>query len=271
MTHLDPLLQSATGRLYCFLEYTCGRQHPGNTSLRKLWGQYLDAADEADLYAKLASVAQLPAQSEEEMGRLLDPPYPLDEMLQPLKSMPALTQFFGALDQSADRVRDTFDAGGLTVLRFSALLINRELKPQKAVAEEELADVRKAAQEFLDLINTTDLDPELLRVLLEHTHAILRAVDLYKVVGTQGLQNELDRLHGHIFRSSELFEPAVRKPGHLRDKFMKMVLTLGAATTLLNAPLAIAESVGEYHALLTSGSPTSVEAPAAPDASGENA
>lgn len=261
MTHSDPLLQNATGRLCRFLEYTHSPHNGGNMTLRQLWSNYLHAADGADLHVKLGSIVQLPAEAEAEMRDLRDSPFPLDDLLAALPIASQALHFAGNLDQSIDHARTLYDNGTLTTLRFASMQIAKEMKP-RTVTDEELDEIRVSAQEFLDLVNETNsIDSDLRKVLLEHTYAILKAVDLFKISGSKTLEHELDRLHGHVYRSMNLFAPVVKTSGPMKDKFTRMVLALGAVSTILSAPLSIAESVGEYNALITSDAPTSVIAP----------
>ncbi|MFF1634940.1 hypothetical protein [Leifsonia sp. NPDC058248] len=110
----------------------------------------------------------------------------------------------------------------------SATAESESKKPPKP--EEPLDAIRRLAEEIIAAVSGDDVPAEAKRILWEHASAISRAVDLYKIVGPEGLRREYEGTVGAVLLHPETRALMKHDPGvwHRITEIGKMIVLLGA-------------------------------------------
>lgn len=247
---MNPHLLNPAGRLYEFMKYTWGS--PVQESLAATWRRYFDvedASDHASFYGALALVLRLPDQVTERVEALEEPPIPLDQLLRgvaPAKDLLNLTA--NVESQTVESARRTFHEGTLSDLETCSRILNNShprLQNADGDAETPLDAIRRLAEEIVSEVTGKEskLPPEVARMLLGYASAIVRAVDLFKITGVEGVVKEFEGLVGALVTSPQAVS-ALRATPKAWTKFIDLSNQVIVLSKLVAVPGQLAIQVG---------------------------
>lgn len=245
---MNPHLLNPAGRLYEFMKHTW--ESSQQEALSASWRRYFDVespTDHASFYGALASVLKLPDQIRERVAELANPPVPRSQLLRGVDGAQALLKLANTVESvNIDGARQQFHQGTLTDLETCSHILNNSLPAlpdDKADedAETTLDAIRRLAEEIISEVTASgsELPVEVARLLLDYASALIRAVDLFKITGVEGVVREFDGLVGALVSNPAAVSKISGIPAVWTRivELSKEVVILGAA---ISVPLQIA-------------------------------
>jgi hypothetical protein len=267
---MDAHLNNPAGRLWRFLDYSfqSGSQ---DGPILPVWATYLEipANHSSAMYSALAKIRALPDETAAAIRELVNPPIPIDRLLENLPRAEEALEFGCAqLGSRLLELRGRYDAGILSGLETTSFILNSANILTPDPSDDALEQIRSSAEDILDLLLRDDtIDAELRRLLYEHASAISRSLDLFKIFGLEGVLGEYDRLIGNLARKPDLVDK-ISKHGDVLARLRKLITALGLIASLVNSGVSIESGV--HKALQIDPSHVSVQAPKAPEATNNN-
>jgi hypothetical protein len=217
------------GRLWHILNEA--KQKGPDKKVRNVWAEIFDLNPEAD--SQILEKTSLLIGLLIEVKRSIENAKDLNQDLY-LERLPRIEEAFLSV-----RLTDQWKAfdnrlDGTTMLSLkhcSDALSNRS--SEAVIEEDELRELRSDVQALIDrILDDSELDPELRRILLDHLEIIRRAIINYKVHGSDGLQEAIKTATGAVYLNRELFE--AEKDSDSVSLFWKIIVRIGTLTALVN-------------------------------------
>lgn len=195
------------------------------------WGnvlQVIDSNNVALLLERLAVVIGLPAAIRREAEQL-------DlEVAVLLKRLPDVERAFSNIHlggQLADFIRPISEATLDNLEVCSSML--HSFRPEVVPGQDELQKLSDSLAELTVEVAESELDPDLRGFLLEHSHQMLRAVEEFRIAGSEPMKRAAQRAVGELVLRPELRKKAESSSAGKRfsDLLTKMLLLLTVVHT----------------------------------------
>ncbi|HEK0907441.1 TPA: hypothetical protein SMQ04_002208 [Pseudomonas putida] len=230
-----------TGRLLQMM--STGKAIPDNVKTRHAWAQIFncEATDTAALLLNLAKLILLIGEAKEATAQHVqgDPTIWLAPFA-PLESMLSKVSFDNSWSNVKQHITDRMISG----LEFGSHLLERHY-PESAYDEQELAGLLRGVDSLLEECLSSSL-PEVLKKLFAHNLNGLRSsLIAFRISGMQGLQDEIDRIGGAVFRHREAVELAKDDPatGAFVDKYFTFIGRINDAVQAAQNTAALGQSI----------------------------
>ena len=250
---MNPHMLNPAGRLYEFMLHTWeSNQQEG---LSASWRRYLGVespTDHASFYGALASVLRLPKQVRERVAALEGPPIPMSQLLRGVDGANSLLDLANSVESiNIEGARQRFDKGTLTDLETCSHILNNllaALPGEEGDGETPLGAIRRLAEEIVSEVTAegSTLPPEVTRVLLDYAASIVRAVDLYKITGVEGIVKEFEGLVGALVTSPSALS-SLRGAPKVWTKFIDMSKQVLILSAVLAVPGQLAIEAGKAY------------------------
>jgi hypothetical protein len=183
------------GRLYSLLR-TFVDMRPNNMLTSQAWAALLGVPGQPTLFERYALIVSLPDQIESQIRAL-----GMRQYAGLISELPALKEQLADITTWNLPLPDTqarVSVSALTQLHaVSDVLSSNKLTSEPDVSEETLQGIRNDVESLLtDIGQATDVGNDLRLFLLDHLHAILRAVDSFRVGGSVELRRVIDETVG---------------------------------------------------------------------------
>lgn len=260
--------QNPAGRIFLFLTYMRTNGADGEASL-PIVASYFNAHPwTRAMYEAQARMVAQPPLMKELIEALVDPVVPPGELLDEYDRIVTTIDGIGNPNQPLAGFRAGYDAGTLKSLAITSRLLN-SAEGARPATESALRNIRRATETLLSqVVADGGLPGDVKRILVEHAHAILRALDLVKVGGVEVVLEEYDRMYGHLRRDPALAAKVVR-----RQKIYQVVIAvgnvMGALAAMINGGVAL--GTGFESLLAIDSPPVTVGAPGSGDTPGSTA
>jgi hypothetical protein len=247
---MNPHLLNPAGRLWEFMSATWAA--PDAQNLVSAWGAYLGGTPDEDrprYFSAMSVVTAWPDDIRKLVAELPKGTIPRSQLLRGVTEAEAVLRLAPqAYGMQVAQAKQQFHQGTLSDLETCSRVLNAhegivvddeetEVEAQAAgepspgpKAEEPLDAIRRLAEEIIAAVSGNDIPAEAKRILWEHASAISRAVDLYKIVGPEGLRREYEGTVGAVLLNPETRAVMNRDPGvwHRIAEIGKMIVLLGA-------------------------------------------
>lgn len=238
----DPHENNPAGRLWLFFSAVVAPIAGG--SARTAATTYLRLPDDLSprYVAAIAELMRLPEEAATLVGRLSDPPLPVQKLVQPLYLAERVFVANPLLEASQTQVAKHIGPVTMSELETTSHILSRA-HGDGTIDDATRSQIRVLAEQIVKLANAdTETDPETRAVFLRFAHGIIQAVDLYNVVGPTPLVDELDRF------SSVCRRVNVAPSSPLADKAGKLIGTVVMAVGLFTAPSDLSNAIAAYTA-----------------------
>lgn len=253
---MDPHLTNPAGRLFLFLTATIDGGHSGNSSLRRIWSNYLgvDRDDFPGFVTAMVAMLQQADEMEVLVNRLVDPALPKEQLLRPVDVVRQMLANDLLGSSNLQSVVNVVHRGIMSDLEAASHILARSESAAAPVSADELAGIRALVDQIIALATKDSaLDTASREAVLRYAHNLLRALDLYKVVGPQALVDELDRFATETKRLKTAPGPK------LFSKLKELTGVIVMTVAMFTAGAEVTEAIGVYGDLLAL--PASTEAP----------
>lgn len=257
---MNPHLLNPAGRLWEFMSATWGA--PDSQNLVSAWGAYLGGTPDEDrprYFSAMSVVTGWPDEIRELVADLPKGTIPRSQLLRGVTEAEAVLKLAPqAYGMQVAQAKGQFHRGTLSDLETCSRVLNAhagiivdedeeedgaeevetagddasdDADGKKASKPEEPLDaIRRLAEEIVATVSGDDVPEVAKRILWEHAQAITRAVDLYKIVGPEGLRREYEGTVGAVLLNPETRAVMNRDPGvwHRITEIGKMIVLLGA-------------------------------------------
>ena len=195
---MDPHVDTATGRLFSFMEYTWNISD--STPLREPWSRYVSeaGAPAERVFAGLIELCRLPEEAETEISKLAISPAMREMYLAPVeKSRHVLTSIMH-LDSPSQSIKARYDLRDLGALEICSVAVSEALS-FPAPTSDTLVDIKTRAAEIIDLLTAdSSLDSEFASYVLAMMHKVQEGVDIYRIAGSGPLRAEFEHFLGRV-------------------------------------------------------------------------
>ncbi|WP_382303941.1 hypothetical protein [Herbiconiux sp. UC225_62] len=256
-------MKNPAGRLWLFLNDSTNNGVGPNTAILNSWSEYfgLEAHPTPEFLEAVAKVVALPQAIRSVVEGLIAPPVPKEYLVDELpKAENALTLAVN-FSETIGNFRGRYDAGTLKSLEFCSHVLNSSVPRFIEVDKDTLSQLHDLLEDLMNLIrNDESLTADVKRILFEHTSAMSRAVDLYKISGVDAVVTEFDAFRGHLARAPEVVAAAKRSQG-IWKKLEEVSAKVTVILVLLHAPFAVAGDLDTFKSSLVIEAPVTIQAP----------
>lgn len=196
------------GRLIDILEEA--RAKPETSSVRVVWGEVfgVDAEETGTILKMLAELIQLVSHAKYQIQKLEGVDNEL--YLYPFRRVEKLLSTIN-LEASWKHNKGIIDDQTIFGLKFGSDRLNREIKIS-AIKEKDLELIKTSLTELSDLVQNSDLEIELKRLLVRNLESLRRAIVAYKINGIEGLETELEACVGAVVLNKDKVKRAADAP-----------------------------------------------------------
>jgi len=190
--HLD----NQAGRLWLLLSDFVQGGDPGREKVWQRWQGILFPAQSvaiAKVYVALAELAEIPAELRLTLEALDVPDAIRDEYSSTIDKVNRALR--AGPDELAVEVKKIASPAMLSDLKHFSFALSQHA-PEPVVAKEDLDKIRTSLQQLIEDLTRWSTTERLRRVLLDMCNQMLDAVDLYRIKGTDGIEEELERIFG---------------------------------------------------------------------------
>ncbi|MCI4657136.1 hypothetical protein [Cryobacterium zhongshanensis] len=234
---MNPHCMNPAGRLFEFLNFVWSQ--PDQLPASAAWAQYLlPGADkeQATFFKAVGIVLTLPREIRASVALLPPGPFASERLLRALPAAEAALSIAPQLSAvTVSQMKAHYDRGTLADLEMCSELLShgRPGVGQEIQDEDEpsLDAIRRLANEIQEEATESGLPQEVAALLWRNADAIVRAVDLYRILGQDGVIREFEGLVGSLVTKPAAFS-AVQKSSSLREKIQRLskeIIVLGAA------------------------------------------
>jgi len=224
---------SAAGRLCAFLRRA--RDIAPNLAMRDGWCRLFGMTppgEVVEIYRQMADVLALPAQAESEVRSLKNANH--DLLLAWKGSVEAAFSQL-ALNLSWDHVRGQLSDYALLSLDMAADQISRlSAHRPREIAAEQLAEIADQVHSLRNEIIAADLPSDVQEFILFHLSEIQRALDMFRVRGSEGVRTAVQTAVGAVYMRPEVTIKAAGTPeGWKYMRWLRaLVLTLSITSDI---------------------------------------
>ncbi|TFC34996.1 hypothetical protein [Cryobacterium sp. TMT2-14] len=235
---MNPHYLNPAGRLFEFL--TMIWDSPDGATVSAVWGGYFEADltnEPAKFFSAVATMLVLPDQVRLQVEQLTKPPIAKPRLVRGVDGAEIVMSYAPSTTSTTIQIlKSHFDKGTLSDLETCSDILSHGLSnPQTAESSEDestLDAIRRLASEIMVEATKSDsaLPEEVSNLLWENAESIVRAVDLFKISGPEGIVREFDRFAGGILLRPQVRVAIVQVPS-VMDKIVdlgKKVLVIGA-------------------------------------------
>lgn len=197
-----------TGRLLDIL--VDARSRPDNQSARKVWASVFDCdpANTGEILGSLADLIKLVAEAKEATAQFI--PGDVTLFLAPFSKIESMLSRVH-LDTTWQTSKAQLDDNTMSGLAFGNLALI-PFYGKNTLSEDSIADFITQLNDLLQQCLASDLPLELQKLFIKNLEALRHALMMYKISGARGLEAELDRAVGSLFRHHEEIKSASTDP-----------------------------------------------------------
>ncbi|TFC15217.1 hypothetical protein E3O19_08795 [Cryobacterium algoritolerans] len=215
------------GRLFEFLNYVWLASD--QLDAKSVWGLYLDVIPEqepAKFFRAIGGVLALPDEVRTSVAGVQDGPFSRERLLRALPAAEAALSIAPQLPSySVAQMKLHYDKGTLADLETCSELLSHGRQGGRDIEfagmENSLAGIRSLADEIKVEATESGLPSDVATLLWRNADAIVRAVDMYRILGTESVIREFDAFVGSLVTKPVAGDAARNTPA-LWDKVQKL-------------------------------------------------